>query len=98
MACYGFNVNQGNSAPHQDIDQTNSKQFLVSKVFKNPPSSAHPSYRLEMDVSMLQSQQKHSRSMRKLAVWKGDIEEYKEIFDMINQQKEVSFMNHKKPH
>ncbi|KAF1766324.1 hypothetical protein GCK72_006281 [Caenorhabditis remanei] len=41
-----------------------------------------------MDVSMPQSQQKHSKSMRKLVVWKGDIEEYKEIFDMINQQKE----------
>ena len=42
-----------------------------------------------MDVSMLQSPQKRSRSIQKLAVWKGDVKEHKEIFDMLNQQKEV---------
>ncbi|KAF1765504.1 hypothetical protein GCK72_005456 [Caenorhabditis remanei] len=40
-----------------------------------------------MDVSMLQSPQKRSRSIQKLAVWKGDVKEHKEIFDMLNQQK-----------
>lgn len=37
---------------------------------------------------MLQSPQKRSRSIQKLAVWKGDAKEHKEIFDMLNQQKE----------
>uniref|UniRef100_A0A1I7THU9 Protein ECT2 n=1 Tax=Caenorhabditis tropicalis TaxID=1561998 RepID=A0A1I7THU9_9PELO len=41
-----------------------------------------------MDVSMLQSPQKRSRSIQKLAVWNGDVKDFRIIFDRLEEQKE----------
>lgn len=41
-----------------------------------------------MDVSMLQSPQKRSRTIQKLAVWRGDVEQNREMFDELEAQKE----------
>lgn len=44
-----------------------------------------------MDVSMLQSPQKRIKTIQKLAVSKKDVHDFKDIFEMLEEQKEVCF-------